>query len=238
MMKVNQLDNITNLEDTLEITDIMPKEKINKKLQIFRNFVKRFMDIIVGVFGVICLIPLTTIIYILRKIFKEEGPLFYEQLRIGKDGKIFRIYKFRTMVVDADEKLKKYLEENEQARVEYEEKHKLKNDPRITKLGKFLRKTSIDEMPQFLNVLKGDMSLIGPRPYLVREKDDMGNYYTHIVKCKPGITGPWQVSGRSQMTFEERLKIESSYIDNNSLKTDAQILIKTVESVIKKEGAI
>ena len=142
------------------------------------------------------------------------------------------------MVVGADEILGKYLEENEDARKEFEENHKLRNDPRITKLGKFLRKTSIDEIPQLFNVLKGDMSLVGPRPYLLKEKEDMGIYYSSIIQCRPGITGFWQVSGRSGLTFEDRVKIESSYINNNSLKTDAQILIKTIKTVLKKEGAM
>ena len=214
-------------------------EKTIKEKKIITRLIKRMSDIFIGIIGIIILIPMTIVIYIVRKILKEDdGPIFYEQLRIGKNGKHFRLYKYRTMIVGADEKLKQYLEENEEARKEFEENHKLQNDPRITKLGKFLRKTSIDEVPQFINVLMGSMSLIGPRPYLLSEKEDMGIYYDKIIKCKPGITGLWQTSGRSQTTFEERLKIESYYADNNSIITDAKIFFKTIRVIFKKEGAI
>ena len=213
-------------------------ERQMKENRIITGMIKRLVDIVFGVMGVIFLIPLTILIYIVKKILKEDkGPIFYDQLRIGKNGKNFKLYKFRTMVTGADEILKKYLDENEEAKKEYEENHKLKNDPRITKLGNFLRKTSLDEVPQFINILIGNMSLIGPRPYLPREKEQMGKYYSEIIKCKPGITGLWQVSGRSEMTFEERVKIESLYVSNNSLKTDAKIMVKTVQAVLKKEGA-
>ena len=114
----------------------------------------------------------------------------------------------------------------------------MKHDPRVTKIGNFLRKTSLDEIPQFINILKGEMTLVGPRPYLLKERDEMGNYYSHIIKCKPGITGLWQVSGRSRTTFEERVMIETFYAMNNSLKSDIKILLRTLKVVTKKEGAI
>ena len=120
---------------------------------------------------------------------KDKGPLFFSQDRIGKNGKLFKMYKFRTMVVGADDVLKELLSKDEEARKEYAKNKKLKDDPRVTKIGKFLRSTSLDEFPQFFNVLKGDMSLVGPRPYLPREEDDMGYYYYYITQCKPGITG-------------------------------------------------
>lgn len=142
------------------------------------------------------------------------------------------------MVIGAEEKLKEYLEENEEARKEYKIYKKLKDDPRITKIGKFLRKTSLDEMPQLLNLLTGEMSLIGPRPYLPSEREDMGEYYNIIIKSKPGITGLWQISGRSNTTFDERLDYDIKYYKDYSLKTDFKILYKTFENVIKKEGAI
>ena len=145
-------------------------DKKNLSLTIEKT-IKRIIDIVGGLVGTIALIPLTIIIYVARKILHEDdGPIFYEQLRIGKDGKVFRMYKYRSMVVGADEILFKYLQENEEARKEYKEYKKLKNDPRVTKVGNFIRKTSLDEFPQFINVLKGDMSLVGPRPYLPREK--------------------------------------------------------------------
>lgn len=214
------------------------KEKIKGKHITYR-FVKRLIDILGGVVGTVLLVPITLCVYLARKILKEDdGPLFYEQLRIGKNGKVFRMYKYRSMVVGADEKLFEYLKENEDARKEYKEYKKLKNDPRITKVGNFIRKTSIDEFPQFINVLKGDMSLVGPRPYLPREKEDMGKYYTYIIQARPGITGYWQITGRSDVTFNDRLKMDYDYNQNKNLKTDLKLLVKTVLNVVKKEGAI
>lgn len=201
--------------------------------------VKRIIDIVAGLVGVILLIPITALVWIVRIIKKENtGPLFYEQLRIGKNGKQFRMYKFRSMCMNADEKLKTYLAENEEARKEYKKYKKLKNDPRITKVGCFLRKTSLDEFPQFINVLFGSMSLVGPRPYLPREKEDMGEYYSTIVKVKPGLTGPWQVAGRSNLEFEDRMKLDIKYVKSMSIKKDIKMLWKTVTKVFKKDGAI
>lgn len=140
------------------------------------------------------IIPLTIGIYIANLIVKDNGPVFYCQNRIGKDGKLFKMYKFRSMVVGAEKKLEEYLEKNEEAKKEYAEYKKLKNDPRITRVGRFIRKTSIDEFPQFINVLKGEMSLVGPRPYLPGEKEEMHGFYKYITSCKLGLTGFWQVS--------------------------------------------
>lgn len=202
------------------------------------RIVKRIVDICGGLVGVIALIPLTVVIYIANFISKDNGPIFYSQERIGKDGKLFRMYKYRSMVVGADEKLIKYLDENEEARLEYFEYKKLKNDPRVTKVGNFIRKTSLDEFPQFLNVLKGDMSLVGPRPYLPREKDDMREYYTYIIETKPGVTGFWQIAGRSDVTFEDRLKMDFEYNQKKSLILDFKLLVRTILNVAKKNGAI
>lgn len=209
------------------------------KTNIAFRVVKRIIDIVAGLVGVILLIPITALVWIVRIIKKENtGPLFYDQLRIGKNGKQFRMYKFRSMCMNADEKLKTYLAENEEARKEYKKYKKLKNDPRITKVGCFLRKTSLDEFPQFINVLFGSMSLVGPRPYLPREKEDMGEYYSTIVKVKPGLTGPWQVAGRSNLKFEDRMKLDIDYVKNMSLKKDIKMVWKTVTKVFKKDGAI
>lgn len=223
-------------EIVLEKTTIINNKKISSYVQ---KAIKRIIDIIAGLVGTVLLIPITIGIWIARKILKEDdGPIFYEQLRIGKNGKIFRMYKYRSMVMGADEKLRTYLEENEDAREEYSKYKKLKNDPRVTKVGEFIRKTSIDEFPQFINVLKGEMTLVGPRPYLLREKEDMGNYYKCIIQCKPGITGYWQTTGRSDVTFDDRLKMDYDYYKNNNLKIDIKILGKTILNVVKKEGAI
>lgn len=227
--EANTVDKIEPVSTTID----------NKRLSaITEKVIKRIIDIIGGLIGTIALIPLTIIIYISNLLSKDKGPLFYCQERIGKNGKVFKMYKYRSMVVGADEKLFAYLKENEEARKEYKEYKKLKNDPRVTKVGNFIRKTSLDEFPQFINVLKGEMSLVGPRPYLPREKEDIGEYYTYIIQSKPGITGYWQIAGRSDVTFEERLKMDYYYNKNKNLKTDLKILTKTVLNVVKKEGAI
>ena len=241
-MDVNGINNYNIVLENDVVNDERPINTTIKKNNIkvkIENIVKRVIDICGGLIGIIALIPLTILIYIARIVLHEnDGPIFYDQLRIGKNGKVFKMYKYRSMVIGADEKLFKYLEENEEARLEYKKYKKLKNDPRITKVGKFIRKTSLDEFPQFINVLIGDMSLVGPRPYLLREKEDMGKYYDSIIKTRPGITGYWQITGRSDVTFEDRLKMDHDYIENKSLKTDSKIFIKTVLNVIKKEGAI
>lgn len=198
---------------------------------------KRIVDIIGAMFGVVMLLPMTIGVYIANLIVGDNGPIFYSQNRIGKDGKIFKMYKFRSMVMGADEKLEKYLEENEEARKEYKINKKLKNDPRITKIGKFIRKTSIDEFPQFINVLKGDMSLVGPRPYLPREIEDMGDAYPYITAVKPGVTGLWQVSGRNEVTFKDRLNLDMEYFEKKNLLFEIKILFWTVSSVVHKKGA-
>ena len=224
------------VSESIPINTEINKKNIKIKIE---NIIKRIIDVVGALVGVIALIPLTIIIYIARIVLKEnDGPIFYDQLRIGKDGKVFKMYKYRSMIIGADEKLFEYLKENEEARKEYKEYKKLKDDPRITKIGKILRKTSLDEFPQFINVLKGDMSLVGPRPYLPREKEDMGEYYTYIIKSRPGITGYWQIAGRSDVTFDDRLKMDYDYNKNSSLKNDLKILVKTVLNVMKKEGAI
>ena len=210
----------------------------NKAVLKVEKILKRVIDIIAGIFGIIALLPLTLIIYIANLICKDKGPVFYTQERYGKNGKIFKLYKYRSMVVGADEKLKEYLAENEEARKEYKEYKKLKDDPRITKVGKFIRKTSLDEFPQFINVLKGDMSLVGPRPYLPREREDINGFFNYITSVKPGITGLWQVNGRSATTFTDRLTLDMSYYYKHNLKLDLKILGKTVKDVVKKEGAI
>lgn len=211
------------------------KSKIKRKVE---RITKRGIDIVGGIAGTLFLIPLTAILFVANLISNDNGPLFYTQKRIGKNGKVFKMYKFRSMCVGADEKLKKYLEENEEARKEYKKYKKLKHDPRVTKIGEFIRKTSIDEFPQFINILKGDMSLVGPRPYLEREKEEMTYYYKYIVSCRPGLTGYWQIAGRSNVTFEDRLHMDMDYYRKHTLKTDMKILKKTVEKCLKKEGAL
>lgn len=199
--------------------------------------IKRIIDIVAGLVGLIVLIPISLIIKIVSMCNGDFGKIMFTQMRIGKDGKEFKFYKFRSMVPNADEVLFKLLEENEELAKEYKENKKLKDDPRITKVGKFIRRYSIDELPQLLNVLKGDMSLIGNRPYLPREKDDMGKYFDDIVKTKPGITGYWQVSGRNDVSFKQRLKLEQYYSNNCGLRMDIKIFFKTFKTVFGGKGA-
>ena len=219
---------------------VQPQQYIPEKTDslLIGKILKRLIDILGGIVGTIVLIPLTIGIAIANLICKDNGPIFYSQYRIGKNGKLFKMYKYRSMVVGADEKLKKYLEENEEARKEYKKYKKLKHDQRVTKVGEFIRKTSLDEFPQFINVLKGDMSLVGPRPYLEREKEDMNGYYKYITTCKPGLTGLWQISGRSDVDFATRIDLDMQYYYNHSLKGDIKILFKTAMKLVKREGAL
>lgn len=204
----------------------------------FTLFIKRIIDIIGAIVGIAILIPLTVAVWIVNKLNKEEGPLFYSQERIGKDGKHFKMYKFRSMVVDAEERLKTMLEQDEEMRKEFEETRKLRNDPRITKIGEILRKTSLDEFPQFINVLKGDMSLVGPRAVIDGEIELFGVHKDTVLSVKPGITGYWAANGRSDTSYEERVELETFYAKHMSIPLDIEILAKTVISVVKKEGAV
>ena len=238
------LEKINNMDET-ELKNFRSKNKEhNERIaqrtvrNLISEFVKRTIDIIAGIIGVIILIPLTLLVWIMNIVHKENGPIFYDQLRIGKNGKIFKMHKFRSMVVGADKILEEYLKNNPDEAEEYRINRKLKNDPRITKTGKFLRKTSLDEWPQFIEVLFGKMSLVGPRPYLPEEKEAMGEYYKYIVKLKPGLTGPWQIAGRSNLTFEDRLKLDEEYVSRCGNKRDIRILLKTFRKVIKKDGAV
>lgn len=199
---------------------------------------KRILDIILGILGCILLIPITIIIWICKKVKRDNNRIFYTQKRIGQNGKTITIIKFKSMVDNAEQILEKLMEEDEAIRKEYSINKKLENDPRITEIGKILRETSIDEFPQFINILIGNMSFVGPRPYLLNEKVDMGNYYNDIIKVKPGITGLWQIAGRSKIPFNERLKLEQEYSKKAKLILDIKIILKTILKVIKKEGAI
>ena len=226
-------NNIIKFDDNNKVLEQKEKKTFN---EITYSFLKRTVDITASATALLLLSPVFLVTSLaIRK--DSDGPAMFTQKRIGKDGKLFEIYKFRTMVPDADKKLFELLDKDEKAREEYKVNKKLKNDPRITKVGNFLRKTSIDELPQLINVLKGDMSLVGPRPYLPREKEDMGDYYNTIIESKPGITGLWQVSGRSNTTFEDRLEFDKEYTENKGFLYDMGLLTKTVGVVVKKNGA-
>ena len=220
------------------------QEKINNKLTKIKirhaisGFIKRGIDLVAGVTGCLLLIQITLFVVVANTLNKDRGPILFTQERIGKNGKVFKMYKFRTMVVGAEEILKRHIEEETEIGKEYIEHKKIKNDPRITKVGKFLRATSLDEFPQFINVIKGQMSLVGPRPYLPMEKEDMAEYYNYIVQMKPGVTGPWQVAGRNNLEFKDRLELDKEYCTRRGNRRDVRILFKTVLKVVRKEGAI
>lgn len=197
---------------------------------------KRLMDIIGAITGLILTSPLFLLISVLYLVGQSKGPVFFKQTRIGKGGKRFRIYKFRSMLVNAEQKLKedqrlyyKYLKND--YKLEPEE------DPRITNVGRFLRRTSLDELPQLINVLIGDMSLVGPRPVVEEELKEYGTYKKSFLSAKPGVTGYWQVSGRSEIGYPERVDLELYYIMNQSFLFDITIILKTFWIILIKRGA-
>lgn len=201
-----------------------------------KRTLKRFSDAISSVVFLLITLPLYPIIALLIKI-DSRGPVIFRNKRIGKDGLEFTCYKFRTMHQDADERLEKHLGASEVARQEWLEYSKITDDPRITRVGRFLRKFSLDELPQFLNVLKGEMSLVGPRPYMAWEVARMDGPANTILKVKPGITGLWQVSGRNEIDFKNRLLLDEYYVRNWSLWMDTVIILKTFKAVILARGA-
>jgi exopolysaccharide production protein ExoY len=200
------------------------------------NYFKRFIDVIGSVFGLILTLPVLMVISVFYFFGDLKGPILFKQIRIGQNGKQFYIYKFRSMVVNAEEKLKA----NQQLYEKYVRNgYKLEpfEDPRITTFGAFLRKSSLDELPQLLNVLKGEMSLVGPRPVILEELQEYKENKDKFLSVKPGVTGYWQVSGRSDVGYPERVDLELFYVNNQSLLFDVKILFKTVITVILKKGA-
>lgn len=219
-------------EDVLTIPNKGMNEILRDK-HIYK-YVKRFLDFTLSLLGLIILSPVFLIISILIK-KESEGPVFFKHKRIGKNGKEIYLYKFRSMVPNAEELIKKFTPEQMK---EFKENFKLENDPRITKVGKWLRKTSLDELPQLINILKGELSIIGPRPVIAEELEKYGNNKEKFLSVTPGLTGYWAANGRSNTTYEQRMQMELYYVDNISFKMDLKIFIKTILSVIKKEGAI
>jgi undecaprenyl-phosphate galactose phosphotransferase len=208
----------------------------NNLAQPLNYYTKRFFDYVFGlVFFILLIIPIGIISLLIR--MTSTGPAILKQERIGKNCRSFICFKFRTMYHDADERLKVILSNDPEAKKEWETYWKLKNDPRITSFGMFLRKTSLDEIPQILNILKGEMSLVGPRPYVPREWGWLKEYSETINCVQPGITGLWQVSGRSDSSHEQRLTLDAWYVRNWNLWLDIVILLKTISVVLKKEGA-
>ena len=204
---------------------------------LFYLIIKRLFDIIFGLIGILFLIPITIILKVISICTGDFKSIFFVQERIGIKGKRIKIIKYRSMVPNAEQKLEELMEKDENIRKEYLENKKLENDPRVTKVGRFIRKFSIDELPQAINVFLGSMTIVGPRPYLPREIDDMGEYYKYVIMCKPGLTGLWQVSGRSDVSFNHRLKLDKKYANERSLIFDIKIFFKTFSVVLFQKGA-
>ncbi len=200
------------------------------------RIVKRCFDFILGLIMLICLSPLLAVIAVVIKL-DSPGPVLFTHRRIGHNGKYFYCYKFRSMVANARELLSRLLQDNPELQQEWRHHYKIKNDPRITRVGKFLRKTSLDELPQLLNVLKGEMSLVGPRPITDQEIPYFGNHIENYYLVRPGVTGLWQVSGRSETDYQRRVSLESWYIRNWSLWTDITLLFRSLSVVLTKNGA-
>jgi Undecaprenyl-phosphate galactose phosphotransferase WbaP len=200
------------------------------------RFVKRAADFIGAVIGTILLAPVLAVIALLIRM-DSLGSVFYRQERMGREGRIVTILKFRTMYEDADRKLAEILDADPALREEYEQYHKLQDDPRVTRIGKFLRRYSLDELPQILNVLRGDMSLVGPRAYMPSELAKMNGLARAVLQSPPGMTGLWQVSGRNRLSFADRVNLDVHYIQNWSPWLDLYLLVRTGPVVLSGEGA-
>ncbi len=215
------MDNICFLDNDMDIHFVQRSKKYKKSLAY--EFTKRTIDILASLIGLIVLFPLLIIIIILIKI-DSKGPVLFYQNRVGKNGKIFKMYKFRSMVTNAEDLLKELKSKNEMSGPMF----KIKQDPRVTRVGKFIRKTSLDELPQFINVLKGDMSLVGPRPNLPNEVREFDKWMLDKLVVRPGLTCFWQVMGRNSIGFLEWMKLDVEYVEKRSLKLDIILILKTV----------
>ena len=213
---------------------------LNKRIRaIFlpkNKFLKNFIDKIIVLATSLLWLPLLCVIAIILKLKNPKEPVFFIQNRLGEHGKIFKCFKFRTMMSDQSF-MDEFLANNPDEKKYYEKYHKFMHDPRIDSFGAFLRKSSLDELPQLFNVLLGEMSLVGPRPYMVNERHDMKGFLALILEVKPGITGLWQVSGRAATSFRARLRIDLLYIKNWSLWFDFVIILKTFRAVLNSHGA-
>nr|WP_233146911.1 sugar transferase [Paenibacillus selenitireducens] len=194
---------------------------------------KRCMDFLGALIGLILLSPIFVVVGIAIKLDGSNGPVFYRQVRVGKNGSQFHMYKFRSMINNADQMLDELKALNEVSGAMF----KIKNDPRVTRIGRFIRKTSIDELPQFINVLLGEMSLVGPRPPLPNEVDEYRPYDRQRLLVTPGCTGIWQVSGRNEVGFEEMVELDLKYIRERSIAMDLKLIVKTVDVMVNSKGA-
>lgn len=220
--------------ERLQLDDESNIEVIANEDSIIYRILKRFLDIVLSVIGLVLLSPILLIVAILIKL-ESKGPVFYSHKRLGKNREGINLYKFRSMYENSSEIFKDFTDEQKK---EYYENFKLEDDPRVSKIGDFIRKTSIDELPQLVNVIKGDMSLVGPRPIVKDEVLKYGEYADKFFSVIPGITGYWQANGRSDTTYEERVQMDMYYVENRGLILDFKIIVKTFISVLKKEGAV
>ncbi len=204
----------------------MKKNSKKKRTFKFYRLIKSFFDLLFSLLFIITFLPLFLVISFLIKL-SSRGPIFFIQKRIGKNNIPFKCIKFRTMHPEAKDILENLLLKDSELKKEFEETHKIKNDPRITTIGKFLRKTSLDELPQFINVLRGEMSIIGPRPIVKDEKKKYGKHLKKVLLIKPGITGLWQVSGRNNLSYKRRVMLDLHYVENYNLLMDLRILLRT-----------
>ena len=209
-------------------------EHLKIKNSVFYLFIKRAIDFIGALVGLILLSPIMVIVAIAIKLEDPKGNIIFGHMRVGKDGKMFPCLKFRSMFANAEEMKKNFTEEQKR---EYAETFKLKDDPRITKVGNFIRKTSLDELPQLFNILKGDMTIVGPRPIVTDELDFYGEYEDYYKAVKPGLTGLWQVSGRSDTTYDERVALDMEYVTTRNTFKDLYIIFMTAVKVLKREGS-
>lgn len=213
--------------------DVSTPQRERPKLD---RFAIRAMDVIIALVSLVFFAPLMVIIAIISFV-SDPGPIFFSQLRIGRHGRMFHCYKFRTMAVNAQERLDEVLRTDPVARAEWARDHKLRNDPRIVGIGRFLRKSSLDELPQIFNVLKGDMSIVGPRPIVMAEADRYGRYLRHYCAVRPGITGLWQISGRNDVTYRRRVAFDVAYSKHVSPLIYLKVMILTVPSVVMARGS-
>ena len=209
----------------------MPKNSNRNRSKIFYKLFKKLLDFLFSMFFLIAFIPFFILISLLIKL-SSRGPIFFLQERIGRNNISFKCIKFRTMHPEAKDILENLLMKDNKFRMEFEKTHKIKNDPRITTIGKLLRKTSLDELPQFINVLKGEMSIIGPRPIVNKEKKKYGKNLKRVLSIKPGITGLWQVSGRNNLTYKTRVKLDLNYAENYNFLMDIRIFIRTIGVIL------
>ncbi|MBE2975900.1 sugar transferase [Priestia megaterium] len=218
-------------QESVDSNSLLLKNRVNNK--VVYSKAKRSIDIIGAVLGLLILLPIFLVVGIFIKIEDPKGPIFFKQVRVGKDGSEFYMYKFRSMVTDAEQKLAELLTLNQVSGPMF----KMKNDPRVTKIGRFIRKTSIDELPQLWNVLRGEMSLVGPRPPLLREVNEYTDYQMQRLLVTPGCTGIWQASARSSVGFEEMVEMDLYYIRNRNLFLDFKIILKTVTVFLGSKNA-